>query len=470
MKHRYLKAALALVLLAGLPTLASAVRVRTAASQRELRHVDADGRLVVDLWTDRGDGAVYHVGDPIRVYFRCSTDAYVVLYNVDTQGRVHLLYPYRRGDPHYVQGGREYQLPGSSARYDLVVDGPPGVEYVQALASREPFQQLPDYLDPDGVTSDFDPLDPEWRDGGTIVGDPFLGMERINRAILPYDCDEEDCFSASYASFYVERKVPYPRYVCADCHGPFADALYDPYATRCSVFDIRVDYDWRWRRHFPFYRQPYWYYFRRADVAPRFYGYKQRWSSRDGWVRFRYTFGERVLWKKNPGPDRKAGGGGYFRGDDRRGQPPPAAPSAPGGGARMRDEWRRRRFHPEPVPQPTQLAPGGEEAKESAPIRFRSRSREIPPAPRTEPKEPPAPAQPPPGQENAPPPDREGRRETDRHRGEGHKTPHDEGRHKEDKGGDEKSGGRHSDNSGKEDHGKSRDEGESQGRKFRAGD
>ena len=70
----------------------------------------------------------------------------------------------------------------------------------------------------------------------------------------------------------------------------------------------------------------------------------------------------------------------------------------------MRDEWRRRRFRPEPVPQPTQLAPGGEEDKEGAPIHFRRRSREIPPAPRTEPRGPAGPAEPPPGQENAPPP------------------------------------------------------------------
>src|SRR5207245_2954336 len=113
----------------------------------------------------------------------------------------------------------------------------------------------------------------DWRPADRIEGDPFVSMERINRSLLPYDCDEQDCFSAAYSTFYVERKTPYPRYLCADCHGPYSSTLYDPYESQCSVFEVRVDYDWRWRRRDPFYFTPYWYYYRRADCAPRYYAY-----------------------------------------------------------------------------------------------------------------------------------------------------------------------------------------------------
>ncbi len=365
------------------PALAQAVSVHSAAGSQYARDDRADGRLVVDVWTDRGDGAVYHVGDPIRVHFRTSVDAYVVVYNVDTEGQVHLLYPHRRYEPHWVVGGREYLLPGARSTYDYVVDGPPGIEYIQVLASREPFQQLPDYLDADLGDGgyDYDVSDASWRERGRIAGDPFLGMERINRSILPYDCDEEDCYSASYTSFYVDRHVDYPRFLCADCHGPYADAYYDPYATQCSVFEIRVDYDWRWRRHYPFYRNPYWYYFRRANVAPRYYGYKQRWSSADGWVRFRDTFGERVLWKKAPDYDPTGGDTrDYFR-HRRQG----GVPERP-----LRGE-RRDRFRERPVTVPVQPVTGADE-----PVRFRSRSRDLAPPPRND-HRPPAEVRPNPG-------------------------------------------------------------------------
>ncbi len=357
---------LLLALSALLAAPAGAVAVKASSSpDRDVRRIHADGELVMDVWTDRGDGAVYHTGDPIRVHFRASGDCYAVIYNVDTQGNVHLLYPYRPLDPHWVEGGREYVLPAPRSSYDLVVDGPPGIEYIQALASREPFQQLPDYMDPEYDPSQ-DGVDSEtgWREGGHIVGDPYLGMERINRSILPYDCDEQDCYAAAYTSFYVERKVAYPRFLCNDCHGPNADMYHDPYQSVCSVFEIRVDYDWRWRRGYPYYHNPYWYYFRRADCAPRFYGYKQRWSSDDGWVRFKDTFDRRVLWKKNPGEDPKAGGGsgGYF-----------TAPRGGSGKPRSPSKDERDRVRQRPVKPPVGKTPSGDET-----VRFRDRSHEVP--------------------------------------------------------------------------------------------
>ncbi|MBI5838015.1 MAG: DUF4384 domain-containing protein [Candidatus Eisenbacteria bacterium] len=361
-----------LLALAGMaPAAAGAVSVKAAAPRPA--HIEtAAARLVVDVWTDRGEGAVYRVGDAIRVHFRASRDCYVVIYNVDTEGRAHLLFPYRRFDPHWVEGGRDYVLPAPRSTYELTVQGPAGVEYVQALASLEPFQQLPDYLDPEYDPGDYDLDRTDWRNGGQLAGDPFVGMERINRAILPYDCDEDDCYSAAYTSYYVERKVSYPRYVCADCHGPYAAYSYDPYGMQCSVFEIRVDYDWRWRNHWPFYGAPYWYYFRRNDCPPRYFTYKPRWSSEDGWVHFRDSFGERVLWKKNPGPDPKAGNSPP-RWDGRKDSPPPSA--LPGMGD------RRRTVRTQPVKENIrEVAPGSE------PVRFRSRSRDLAPpdAPRVE--------------------------------------------------------------------------------------
>ncbi len=381
-----------LVVLVALPGVAGAIRV-DGAKPRRVVEVARDSRLGVEVWTDRGEGGVYQAGDAIRIHFRASQDCYLLLYNVDTEGRVHLLYPGRRFEPHWVTGRREYVLPGPSAGYDLRVDGPAGVEYVQALASLEPFQRLPDYLDPDaGDPADEDGAElvrGDWRNRGRIVGDPFKGMDRINRSILPYDCDENDCYAGGYCSYYVQKKVSYPRYLCADCHGPAAWHAFDPYSSRCSVFDIRADYDWRWRPRRPFYGSAYWYYWRRSDCPPRYFTFRNRWSSDDGWVRFRDAFGDRVIWKKNPGDDRKD--------DDRnwRGKGSGDAPHDPSG--KSGNGWGRggRRVNRDPVQVPAREKDSGEDT----PVRFRSRSRDLAPPPeegrRREPEAVPVPAPPP---------------------------------------------------------------------------
>ena len=47
-------------------------------------------RLEVKVWVDKGDKALYEPGEDIRVYFRTNRDAYVLIYNIDTRGNVHL--------------------------------------------------------------------------------------------------------------------------------------------------------------------------------------------------------------------------------------------------------------------------------------------------------------------------------------------------------------------------------------------
>ena len=43
--------------------------------------------LRAKVWTDRGGDAVYRPGDDVLVRFRVSEDAYVCVYNIDTEGR-----------------------------------------------------------------------------------------------------------------------------------------------------------------------------------------------------------------------------------------------------------------------------------------------------------------------------------------------------------------------------------------------
>src|SRR2546422_5742411 len=81
--------------------------------------------LGVEVWTDRGDDAVYQPGQTMEIRARASDDAYLLVYEIDAEGYVRLLYPYR-GSSGLVEGRRTYAVPPDRSNVDLVVQGPVG--------------------------------------------------------------------------------------------------------------------------------------------------------------------------------------------------------------------------------------------------------------------------------------------------------------------------------------------------------
>ncbi|HET7225798.1 MAG TPA: DUF4384 domain-containing protein, partial [Candidatus Eisenbacteria bacterium] len=243
--------------------------------------------LDVDVWTDRGTDAVYDPGDRIVVKSRATDDAYLLVYEIDSEGYVRVLWPLR-GRSGRVEARRTYQVPPADADYDLVIQESTGQSYIVAIASREPFERLPWYLrpyDPQAAEVGF-AGQPDDEDGvtaeGRIVGDPFVAMERIRRQVLS-DPDDEDAFATQYTTYYVHERVRYPRYMCYDCHRPgywsWWDG-FDPYYATCSAFDFRVNYNWYWGPTYWFGAVPYYCYVPRA---PRYRVSAAWYSSWDGW-------------------------------------------------------------------------------------------------------------------------------------------------------------------------------------------
>lgn len=282
-----IRTALAAALLAAAPALAFfAPPTASAANQVAAGR----GRLTVDVWINKEEGGVFHSGEKMQVYFRANQDAYVLLYNIDTEGYIHLIYPFRPGDPVHVQGGESYRVPSRHDPYDLVAEGPEGVEYVVALASPVPFQNLPWYLAPGLSDESRDRGDADSEDDmedGVIVGDPFVGMERLHRRIVP--SGKEDRVATADTYFYIERRVEYPRYVCADCH--HRTYWFDPYTNVCNVIEIRIDANWA--RYVPLRvgsARPRYYYQVRSGAPDRYRAWKERWSSLDGSSNLRTKF------------------------------------------------------------------------------------------------------------------------------------------------------------------------------------
>ncbi len=224
--------------------------------------------LRAGIWVDKGADEVYQGGERMTVGFQVNQDSYAVVYRIDTEGLVTILWPRSRMDDGFVFAGHEYQvpMPGSAP---LQVGGEEGEGFVEIVASVYPFDLRELEIDFHGE-SRRDPYIYE------VAGDPFLAMNEINYAVTGLE-DTADYVVTNYASYYVHRKVDHPRYLCSQCHVD-DDRQYDPYRDRCTL-DIEYDYGWsnRWYDtygYYPVYAQPV-------------YVYIDPWNSRP-WVNFWY--------------------------------------------------------------------------------------------------------------------------------------------------------------------------------------
>jgi uncharacterized protein DUF4384 len=190
------------------------------------RHHAAGGRIA--LWTDRDDP--YHRGEGARVYLQLDRPAFVTVFRVDTDGRLRVIFPREPWSDPYVRDVREpIELPGKQGGRSFIVDDSPGMGYLFAIASPEPF--------------DYDPIargdywDYRLIDGGRIQQDPYVVLTDLAERIAP-DAD----YDYDVVPYDVERHYDYPRFVCYDCHAHATFDQWDPYSRSCTRFQL-VIYD-----------------------------------------------------------------------------------------------------------------------------------------------------------------------------------------------------------------------------------
>ena len=146
------------MLIAAIMLLASAAGAEIIVYDRDIdysQYIKYDRFLNVEIWTDNDE---YYSGDNITISFRADQDCFVAIYNVDTRGRVNLIYPDDPRDNGYIEGGATYQIPAPGEDYELTVRGPEGIEYLQIVASRQPFN-IPNWYNGSDLATDDDPYD-----------------------------------------------------------------------------------------------------------------------------------------------------------------------------------------------------------------------------------------------------------------------------------------------------------------------
>ena len=198
----------------------------------------SDGLIETRIWLDRGVDPVFERGDQARVYYRASVDAYLLLFHVNTDGVLRLLFPGGSDETRRARGGRDYRLLFPDSDY-WSVDESPGVGYFFVLASERPFaferlSQIP-------VAGGWD-SSPQ---GNRIRSDPYVTVEDFRRVLLP-DGDEK-AYAIDFTAYHVGQPYSYPRFLCYQCHvdQPFEE--WNPYHQTC--LDVRV----------VIYNDPYYY-------------------------------------------------------------------------------------------------------------------------------------------------------------------------------------------------------------------
>jgi hypothetical protein len=224
----------------------------------------------VRLWTNHGE--VYRHAERVQVFFRTERDAYVTVLRVDTDGRVRVLFPLQPGDPNRARGGETYTVPGVDDRDAFVVDDAPGVGYVFAVASQDPF----DY-DAFSASDHWSFQTQASLSDGRVHGDPYASLQELVQRIMPQGYADYDTHLLPYD---VEQRHDYPRFLCYDCHSYTPYTYWDPYSVWCPQFSLAVYYN-------PFYFYPsYWY-------PTRYYGGTNVVYVRPGIVGRQYVFRNR---------------------------------------------------------------------------------------------------------------------------------------------------------------------------------
>lgn len=191
---------------------------------------EAAGALEARVWLDRGEEPVLRRGEDVRVYYRTSEDAFAAIFRIDTDGRVHLLYPQHPDAIDVVRGRRDYRLLFPHAPAWRVTEDP-GVGYYFIVASPEPldFTSLP--------------YDPRYgwdlsTVGDVVYTDPYVAIDDYVARVVPGW--EQVPYALDFFTYSVGETYSYPRFLCYDCHTYQRYSTWNPYDYTCSTFRVVI--------------------------------------------------------------------------------------------------------------------------------------------------------------------------------------------------------------------------------------
>lgn len=156
--------------------------------------------LEIDVEIDKGDDATYYHEEPIFISCITSDDAYVAIFNIDSEGRLHLVFPDSPDESCYLPANTTVRIPEEDDDFSLKVTGVSGEEFICAVASRAPLR-IPSIFGEGARYS--------------VEGDPVSVMHDIAEDMLE---GQEAAYTVDMSHFYIGEEEEFPPF---PLHPPF---------------------------------------------------------------------------------------------------------------------------------------------------------------------------------------------------------------------------------------------------------
>lgn len=231
-------------------------------------------------------------GDRAKVQVRTEYDGYLLVFHVDPEGRLRVLFPIDPDKDNFVRGGKKYEVRGRGGREAFEADGK-GRGSVYAAVSRDPFRfdgyVLGDHWDYKAIapTRLADDPEPELNELVQRMAQSSFDYDLINYEAVDRSAYVTEVYPRYYGSVYQDPWCY--RFSCSSYYGspgsisiglffgrPYRRYYYDPYYYAYDPYYSPFFYD-------PYYYAPVHYYPR--YTYPRYYGYYDRYHY---WDRDRY--------------------------------------------------------------------------------------------------------------------------------------------------------------------------------------
>lgn len=215
----------------------------------------------------------YNPGERVRVQVEAAEDGYVVVFRVDGDGRVRVLFPIDPDVDPFIRGGRRYELRGRAERETFLADDRGGAGMLYAAISRTPLTFA--------AFTDQDHWDYSTLRLADSTGDAEAGLNGLFRSMagtgrFEYDVLGYRVISPVYISGGAGVAANDPAYYGGALEDPYFDCLSCGYGVRHSGVSIHVGlgnawnrwggYD-RWNRCDPWWDDPW------SSYCDRWYGY-----------------------------------------------------------------------------------------------------------------------------------------------------------------------------------------------------
>jgi len=133
-------------------------RLEYAYIVKQLAHIsNPEPPFRVKVWVTDDKRRDFRIGEKVVFYFYSEKDCYLHLFNVDSQGNFHIIFPNRFYRDNSVNGGVKRKIPDESMgkKFEFEFGEPAGEETVKVIATLEPLRL--DELGIQGFKQTFDP-------------------------------------------------------------------------------------------------------------------------------------------------------------------------------------------------------------------------------------------------------------------------------------------------------------------------